>query len=422
MNQINSLINLLLLNEKKFNNSFYMIPSENPISPLAKRVFLYDAYTRYYFDNINQWGTWAFPGGNIIGKIEEEILIPLLQEMTEAKYINVKPISGLNCMLIVLFSYCQNGDCVCLIPFELGGHPSTAEIAKTMGLQIIYAPSNDSNFDIDWDKFDTMLTKYKPKLVYVDQATVLFPLNISKIKQSIISCSLDTKIHVDSSHLNGLILGNVLPNPLKEGADSFGGSTHKTLAGPHKAFVVTNDKDIADIFSIKSSYMISHHHIADVIALTVILLEFKQKKGSEYAKQMVANAKIFGKVLDSFGFNVQGKKLGYTNCHQIWLDPNNYMDTIEAAKELLEAGIIVNTFAKLPLLDNPAFRIGVNEATNLGLKEEEMLTLASFFNELIVKRTKTSVIKKEVKKLRKEFDATKFCFTKEEAAVLLPIN
>lgn len=183
MNQINELINLLFSHEEKLNDSFSMVPSENPISPLARRVFLYDAYTRYYFDNISIWGKWAFPGGNILGRIESEILIPLLNEMTTAKYVNVKPISGLNCMLITLLSYCNPGDYIYLMPSELGGHPSSAEISKNFGLKIIYTPHNKDNFDIDWEKFSIMVEKNKPRLIYIDQATVLFPINIKKIKQ-----------------------------------------------------------------------------------------------------------------------------------------------------------------------------------------------------------------------------------------------
>lgn len=420
MSLIKKLLELLLTHEKKYENSFSMVSSENLISPLAKRVFHSDAYSRYYFDNINQWGTWAFPGGNIIGKIENDILIPLLQEMTTGKYINVKPVSGLNCMLITILSYCKTNDCICLMPFELGGHPSAAEIAKDTGLKIIYAPSN--KYDIDWDKFLLLLKKHKPKLIYIDQAHVLFPVSVRKIKQILNSISLDSKIHVDSSHLNGLIFGNVSPNPLIEGADSFGGSTHKTLSGPHKAFLATNNKDIADKFSLKSSYLTSHHHMADVIALAIVLLEYKEKKGSEYAEQIIKNAKAFGEALHNYNLNVQAKDLGYTNCHQIWLDPSTHMNAIDASKNLLDAGIIVNTFQKLPFIGNPAFRIGLNEITNYGLKEAEMSIVASFFNEIIVKKNRGIDLNKKVKDLRRKFNTAKYCFTKQEAINLLPFN
>lgn len=128
--------------------------------------------------------------------------------------------------------------------------------------------------------------------------------------------------------------------------------------------------------------------MADIIALTITLLEFKNKKGNNYAQQMVNNAQAFAKVLDNHGFNVQGKKFGYTACHQVWLDPNNYMPAIEAAEKLLDIGIIVNTFQKLPHFDKPAFRIGVNEVTNFGLEEKEMHILADLYHELIIKKIK----------------------------------
>lgn len=419
MTSINTLIALIDQHEKQFNESFSLIPSENPISPLARKMFLFDSYARYSFDPVNQWGTWAFPGGNIIGNIERDILIPLLKELTSSEYVNVKPISGLNGMLITILAYCDPGDCICVMPFGLGGHPSTVSISNLFGLKIIYAPHKKGTYDIDWPLFDLMLSKHKPKLVYVDQATVLFPLDISKIRKVIADNSLTTKIHVDSSHLNGLIFGKVIPNPLASGADSFGGTTHKTFAGPHKAFLATNDEIIAKRFSQKSENLTSHHHMADVIALTVAVIEFKEKKGEEYARQIVLNAKAFAKALAFLKFDVQAKEFGYTECHQVWLDVSKYMDAIEATKLLLSAGIILNTFAQLPLLAKPGFRMGVNEVTNYGLKEQEMEQLAVFFEDILVKKINIHVVAKEIKLMKQRFTTQKYCFTEDEVTNLL---
>lgn len=405
--------------EKQSRESFSLIPSENPISPLARKMFLLDSYARYSFDPVNQWGTWAFPGGNIIGKIEREILLPLLRELTLSEYVNIKPISGLNGMLITILAYCDPGDCICVMPSELGGHPSSVSISNLFNLKVIYAPHEKGTYDINWSLFDLMLSTHKPKLVYVDQATVLFPVDISKIKKIIVDNLLATKIHVDSSHLNGLIFGQALPNPLINGADSFGGTTHKTFAGPHKAFLATNDKAIYERFSLRSEQLTSHHHMADVLALTVAVIEFKEKKGSDYAKQIILNAKAFGKALDFLNFDVQAKEHGYTGCHQVWLDISKYMDAITATKTLLSSGIILNTFAQLPLLTRPGFRMGVNEVTNYGLKEPEMERLAGYFEDLFIKKVKSNIVAKEVKAMKQYFSAQKYCFTEDETIKLL---
>ena len=75
----------------------------------------------------------------------------------------------------------------------------------------------------------------------------------------------------------------------------------------------------------------------------------------------------------------------------------------------------------MPYCDKPAFRIGVNEVTSFGLKEKEMCILAGFYYELLIKKSKIGVLAEEVKKLRRDFSTPKFCFTKEEAASLIPL-
>jgi len=50
--------------------------------------------------------------------------------------------------------------------------------------------------------------------------------------------------YYDVSHNAAFIIGKQHPNPLEDGYDAFGGSTHKTIPGPQKAFFATNRKDI----------------------------------------------------------------------------------------------------------------------------------------------------------------------------------
>lgn len=396
--------------EKKSKESFYMVPSENTLSEKAKIPFGLDAYNRYFFKEDSLWGQWAFHGGKMIGHIETDILHPILKRLTNARYVNSRPISGLNCMMIALSAYCDQGDLVAILPSELGGHASTPHVAKRLGLNVAYLPAGD-NLDLCDEELRTFLERNNPKLVYLDQSNVLFPVNIRKLADMIRVHSPSTRLHLDSSHLNGLILGGVFPNPLEEGADSFGGSTHKSFPGPHKGFFVTNDEEISDRFEHFASHLVSHHHMSDVISLAISLIEFEQKGGKEYACQMVNNAKKFAVVMDAYGFDVLGKPLGFTQSHQVWIDPNAHMPAYEASEKLYNAGLIVNTFEKLPLSAGPAFRIGLNEPTKYGLREKEIERLAEFFYRVIIKKENPMSVKADVVRLKQEFSNPQYCFS-----------
>ena len=358
--------------------SISMIPSENKISPLASLACGSDFHNRYYFDCDILWGQDAFPGGRLIREISSKILIPLLMKYTKAEHINVKPLSGLNCMTMVMLSYCKSDELILTLSTEMGGHYSTYYVAKNLKINCNTIPYIDS-YSIDYERFARQLKSEKTKLVYIDQANCLFPLDVQKISKVIKEASPDTFLHVDTSHTNGLIFGQVLENPLDNGADSFGGSTHKTFPGPQKAFFATSNQIIANQFDIISMHMVSNCHTASVMALCIALMEFDQCGGNQYALQIMKNAKTFANALYAEGIVPHAQEKGFTGCHQIWIDPKEFGDPKSAAEFLQKSGVFINVFPSLPGIKDVAFRMGLNEPTRLGMQEDDIAILASVF-------------------------------------------
>ncbi|MDD5586925.1 MAG: hypothetical protein PHY92_08230, partial [Alphaproteobacteria bacterium] len=297
---LNRLAAMTAAHEEKMERSFSLVPSENSLSPLARLFFLSDMYSRYYFDDDRLWGNWAFPGGKNIGQIQEEIVLPALRRLSGAEFINIKPISGLSGMMAAMSAYAGVGSRMLCVPGSLGGHASTQFVAERLGLAVDFLPPKGL-FDFDEGELIKLLSGNDVALIYIDQANVLFPLDISKIRRCLKEAGSNARLHVDSSHLNGLIFGGVLENPLLASADSFGGSLHKSFPGPHKAFFATNDKTIYESFANNAAHLISHHHAADVLALAVALLEFERCDGAGYARSTVSNAQAFAGVLHEEG-------------------------------------------------------------------------------------------------------------------------
>jgi glycine hydroxymethyltransferase len=186
------------------------------------------------------------------------------------------------------------------------------------------------------------------------------------------------RVHVDVSHTLGLILGGVLTNPLTVGADSFGGSTHKTFPGPQKGVLFTGDPKVIQAFDEAQIDMVSSHHFAETIALGLAAAEFRIF-GAAYARQVVRNAKDLAAALLDQGFTVRNPEEIAT--HQLWMPPTADMSVWDFTRVLQQAGIRLNIQSQLPGVDGPCIRLGTNEVTFLGARSNSMALLAEAFAE-----------------------------------------
>ncbi len=411
---IDYLMDALTAHQRKFDESIHLIPSENTISPLARLPFLLDAHARYFLDDLRLFGDWSFPGGKELGSIEQAVLNPLLKKYAKAKYVNARALSGMNCMMIALSAFTKPGDLIYVIPGDAGGHACTTGVAESMGLKVKFIPFKNA-FDIDYDALTAALQADKPKVVYLDQATFLFPLDTQPIRDAIDALQLDTLIHYDSSHLNGFIFAGVVDNPLERGAHCFGGSTHKTLPGPHKGFLATNDEALAKAIQDKADHLVSQHHMASTTALAITMLEFDQCDGKGLMQQVMKNTYAFCNAIpDGAALVVHGKERGFTGCHQIWVYPKTG-DARAIYNRMVEAGIIVNLFGGLPGLGQPAYRMSVAEFTRLGATEQDAAELAGYMCALAA-NADVADIKAKVKALRGKLNGPKYCFTQDNVS------
>ena len=408
--RVDRLFDVLVEHEEKFNRSFSFIPSENILSPLARLAFLSDGFSRYFFDEKELCGRWSFEGGSIIGRIQQEILVPLFRQVGRARHVNLHPVSGLTGMTLALAAFGGGrGSRVISVPVPNGGHPDTRFVSEKFGYRVLEMPFADWAH-VDLDALGRMVRRKRPSLIYFDHPTSLFPLDLGVVIDTIRNAARrPVHVHVDTSHVNGLVWGGQLPNPLDCGADSYGGSTHKTFPGPHKAVLFTNDDELAGRLTGAAINMISHHHIASVVALAITLVEFVECGGETYAARIRQNAKAFARALDARGFEVQGKGWGFTDNHQVWMAAPAGTDAFQAGSLLFQAGLVVNPYSQLPSLGGPGLRLGVNEPTRLGLIAPDFEALADRFADLLIAKKPLGDVARSVAELRRRH-RPEFCF------------
>lgn len=411
--ECSSLLSTLTDYEQHICHVINLVASENVLSPLAKLPFLLDLHSRYFLDDIRRFGKWYFPHGSHIQEIEQQFLIPLLKNMAEAKYVNIRPISGMNCMVIALSAFTKPGETILSIPLENGGHASTPSIADSIGRKCRFIPFSNA-YDIDYPAFEKLVLQTQPGLVYLDQSTLLFPIDPQPIRELIDRLSPHTILHYDTSHTNGLILGKALFNPLQKGAHCYGGSTHKTLPGPHKGFLATNDETVSTRIESKADHFVSHHHPGSSLSLAITLMEMKHCQGELYARTVISNARAFAENLSKLGFYVAGKEKGYTQCHQIWATPCKNKSSKDYYQDLTQAGIMSNLFDALPGIGQPAFRLSVSELTRRGAESQDMQSLANIMSEILLNNTSSASIKEETKTLSEKLKDVKFCYTLDD--------
>lgn len=369
------ILNYLKEYESSQKTTINLVASENLLCMDARVPYLSDSISRYTFDeDVDLF----FPGREILTKIENECC-DLISELLNAKHINIKPISGLNCMMALIGSLTKIDDVIYSVSPVNGGHGATKPLAERLGLTHKFLPYNREAMDIDFDFLESQLQEnHKIKMVYLDFMNILFPIDVKRLREVL---PKRTIIVFDASHLMGLIFGKQFENPLNQGADFLIGSTHKTLPGPHKGIVATNSAIYNKIFNHMQSLYISHHHIGDVASLGISLEKYKNIF-PHYAKQVLENSFNLANRLHSSGLNVQFKDKQFTSTHQIWIDVGEKSDVQEFVKKLSESGIIVNSM-DLPNLDNEyGIRIGVQEITMKGFKKREIDTLSDIISDI----------------------------------------
>jgi glycine hydroxymethyltransferase len=222
-----------------------------------------------------------------------------------------------------------------------------------------------------------------------------YPRIIDFARMREIADSVGALFLVDMAHFAGLVAGGAHPSPVPH-AHIVTSTTHKTLRGPRAGMILSKAEFAAAIDKVVFPGMQGGPLMHIIAAKAICFQEAMQPEFRDYAKQVVANAKVLAETLAAEGFRIIS---GGTDTHLMLVDVfSKGMFGSEAEKALGEAGITVNKNA-IPFDANPplkpsGIRIGTPALTTRGMKEAEMRQVGRWIAEALLQRTDSSVLSK----------------------------
>jgi len=391
-----------------------LIASESVLSPVAEKYYISDFEGRY---NEHSGPDCHYQGTKYSYEIEE-VCNEIFRKNFDTPFVDCRPLAGGIANLVVYTALTKPGDFFVSLGIPNGAHVSSTQwgLAGVHGLKNIDMFFDRDKMNIDVEKTVELIKKINPKLLMFGASMFIFPEPIREIRESIGS---KIKIIYDSAHVFGLVYNREFQIPFEEGSDIITSSTHKTFQGPQGGIIIGNknlsEEDWKKIQTAVFPGTISNHHIHRLPALAITALEMNEF-GKDYARQVIKNAQTFGKHLYNLGFEVLCPNLGFTRSHQIIINVRKFGGGKFVAEKLEECNIICNKMA-LPTdtpqdaTKNPSgLRLGSQELTRWGMKENEMKKVAEFFMRVLMSKEDTETVRRDVINLKERFNKIHYCF------------
>ncbi len=386
-----------------------LIASENAVSRTVSSFAGSDFAHRYAEGHP---GRRYYCGTKYIDEIEADVNAAI-KKLFGAQLADVRPISGTNANEAVFSKIVKKDDIVMVNSTPGGGHISHHRMGALgkFTKNIIDFPITPDGYHLDVEKSKLLIKTVKPKIVVFGKSLFLFPDPVKELAD--VCRENKTIIMYDGAHVLGLIAAGIFQQPLEEGAAILTGSTHKTFFGPQRGVILGNvDEEVwkkidRGVFPGSSS---NHHlHTLAQLALSVYeVMEF----GTDYAAQVIKNAKALAESLDKKGFTVEAKEFGFTESHQVAVNVKNFGGGSKVSTRLEDNDIILNMnmLPHEPLknhLNPEGLRIGLSEMTRFGMKEAEMDNIAQLMKECIIDQKD---VKNEVNRFRQNYQSIKYSF------------
>jgi glycine/serine hydroxymethyltransferase len=431
-------------NKWRQKESFNLIPSESTPSLLVKMCEISDPAGRYAeHRTMKGQEIYFYQGTDFIRDVE----IEAQQELGRffgCSEVELRPISGQMANEVVFKGVVRflNRDrsegqpmrkmrLVMNNALNKGGHLSSQpmgalfnfvdEDPETGQERVVNFPVLEENpYKPDLDRLSDLLVDHKPELIVFGKSMFIYPEPVKFVADLVKDWNSRPVIMYDMAHVLGLY--GVFQEPLAEGADVITGSTHKTFFGPQRGLVAGNfpkgselRKLWLDIVSRAFPGSTSNHHLGTLLALLMAAYEMNEFK-EDYQNQVRTNAKAYARALHRRGIPVEGDEGdGFTETHQVLMRIKEFGKGMDIARRLEENNILTN-YQALPddetFLDASGIRMGVQEMTRFGMREEDFDGLADLVAGIILHNKAN---KEEVKKFRENFQEMNYCLSAQES-------
>lgn len=364
-------------------------------------------------------------GGCVNVDRSENLAIERVKKIFGAEFANVQPHSGAQANAAVFLAVLKPGDTFMGLNLDHGGHLSHGSKVNTSG--ILYNPIGynikKETGRVDYDEMEQLALQHKPKLIVGGGSAYSREWDYKRMRA--IADEVGALLMIDMAHPAGLIAAGLLDNPVKY-AHIVTSTTHKTMRGPRGGVILmgkdfenpwglTNKKGELKMMSqlINSAVFpgIQGGPLEHVIAAKAVAFgEILQPEWKDYALQVKKNAALLAEELVKRGFGVVS---GGTDNHSMLIDlrPKYPELTGKVAENALVAADITVNKNMVPFDSRSAFqtsgiRLGTPAITTRGAKEDLMIRIAAWIEEVLNDPTNDAVISKvrhEVNETMKDY-------------------
>ena len=365
----------------------------------------------------------GYPGARYYGGCQivdqtEQLAIDRACQLFGAEFANVQPHSGAQANAAVFFACMKPGDTFLGLDLAHGGHLSHGSPVNLSGINyhpVAYHVKEETGM-VDYDEMEQLALEHKPKLIVSGASAYSRDWDYKRMRE--IADKVGALLMCDMSHPAGLIAKGLLNNPM-EYCHIVTTTTHKTLRGPRGVMILL-PKDFPNPWGLKTpkgeikmmSQVINFavfpgqqggplEHV--IAAKAVAFGEALSEEYTEYAKQMLANARAMAKAFVEKGYKVVS---GGTDNHSMLIDLRTKFPELtgkKAENTLVKADITINKnmvpFDTRTPFSTSGLRVGTPAITTRGLKEEHMPIIVDMIDRVLSAPDDETVIaqvKKEV--------------------------
>jgi len=419
MNKDKVIFELIKEEQNRQEHGIELIASENFVS-LQVMEAMGSVLTNKYAEGLP--GKRYYGGCEVVDKVEN-IAIDRLKQLFGADWANVQPHSGAQANAAVMLACLNPGDKILGFDLSHGGHLTHGSPVNFSGK--LYKPSfygveRESGL-INWDKVAEIAKIEQPKMIICGASAYSRDWDYVRLRE--IADEVGALLLADISHPAGLIAGKLLNDPMPH-CHIVTSTTHKTLRGPRGGIIMMG-KDFenpwgqttpkgevkmmsaildAAVFPGTQGGPLEHVIASKAVAFGEALTPEYQT----YIKQVRSNAQAMAAAFMNLGYQIIS---GGTDNHLMLIDLRNKGISGKAAENvLIKADITINK-NMVPFDDKSPFvtsgiRIGTPAITSRGLKEEHMITIVGFIDQVLMNADNEAIIanvRKEVNTMMQVF-------------------
>lgn len=347
-------------------------------------------------------GKRYYGGCEVVDKVED-LARERMKQLFGAEHANVQPHAGSQANMAVYMALLKPGDKVLGMDLSNGGHLTHGSPVNFSGqLYHFISYGVDENGFLDYEEMEQKALEERPRMIVAGASAYAREIDFARIAE--IAKKIDALFMVDMAHIAGLVAAGEHQSPVPY-ADVVTTTTHKTLRGPRGGAILCKAEHAKAIDKSVFPGMQGGPLEHVIAAKAVCFKEAMSDEFKQYIRQVKRNASVLAQSLIERGYQVVS---GGTDNHLFLMDLRNKgLTGKEAEKRLGAVAITVNKNTVPNETESPfvtsGIRVGTAALTTRGMKENEMIKIASLMDEALMQSRDTTEILKAVNELAKSF-------------------